>query len=86
MIECFNSFTYKDADENILKRMDATHLAPAYINDFEQSVSSSKLSKILPSIQDDKVVGPQLAKHLRKKGGKHAQYMKQNPNLRGLYT
>jgi len=77
---------YKDADENILKRMDATHLAPAYINDFEQSVSSSKLSKILPSIQDDKVVGPQLAKHLRKKGGKHAQYMKQNPNLRGLYT
>jgi hypothetical protein len=81
----FKKRLYKDGSEDTLKRMDSSHINPFDLADFEDSVSSSKLSKILPSMQNESVARD-MTKHLRRAGGKHAQYMEDNPNLKGLYT
>ena len=79
----------RESNENTLKRLDASVFAtnPTFENDFEQSISQAKLSKILPAMAEgpnSATVARRIINHLRRTGGTHATYMTNNPNLAGL--
>ncbi|KKQ60235.1 MAG: Type IV secretion system protein VirB6 [Parcubacteria group bacterium GW2011_GWC1_38_22] len=79
----------RESNENTLKRMRDTVFAgnPHFLEDFEQQIPQSKLSKILPALAEganSATVAQPIIDYLRRPGGRHAAYLAANPNLAGL--